>query len=185
MRRIALLAAAFYLIFAGAWAQGIGVSSTSPTPSHYQVNFASSQTAPNSTSTYKTQGLGTTSSLAPTMTGTVLITISGTIYEPAGTAATIGIKYQIYYGTGTAPANQTSVASNCSTTSCTAVGVIQTHENGATITAADLFVPFSITALVTGLTLGTGYWFDLAAESVGTASDQGFSTVGVSVLELP
>jgi hypothetical protein len=47
----------------------------------------------------------------------------------------------------------------------------------------DVNVPFSTTYLVTGLTLGTTYWIDLAAESVTTVSDMGFTQVAVTAVE--
>ena len=49
--------------------------------------------------------------------------------------------------------------------------------------AGDLHVPFSISAVVTGPTLNTAYWIDPAAVSVTTASDIGFTNVGISALE--
>jgi hypothetical protein len=44
-------------------------------------------------------------------------------------------------------------------------------------------VPFSVTYLVTGLTLGTAYWIDLAAESITTASDMGFVNIAIVAIE--
>ena len=164
------------LLPAVAQAQQIGVSVGPSSPSSYQLNITSNTTAPNSTSAYKMQGMA--GSITPQWTGTVLVTFSGTIYEPAGTAATIGINYQLSYGTGTAPTNN-------STLTGTQFGIIQSNENGATVTAADMLQPYSITAIITGLAIGTTYWLDLAAESIGTASDQGFSTTSITAAELP
>ena len=190
-----ILAAITFLLAAGAAnAQTIGTTSAPATPASNQTTVSSAPTAPSSTSVFQTAGLGASgATLTPTMTGTVEVTISGNICigttncsaSGTGTAATTGIKYQIYWGTGTAPANGTSVASNCSTTSCTAVGVVQTAENGVAMTAGDYFRPFSINVLITGLTVGTATWFDLGAESIGVASGQGFSVASVTVKEVP
>jgi len=49
--------------------------------------------------------------------------------------------------------------------------------------AADVQVPFSVSYLVAGLTLGTPVWIDLAAKSVTTASAMGLSNVGVIAIE--
>ena len=51
-------------------------------------------------------------------------------------------------------------------------------------TVATVQVPFSCTAVVTGLTVGTSYWLDLSLAAVvtGTATITG---VSVTVVELP
>jgi hypothetical protein len=133
-----------------------------------------SPTAPASTSGWAMQGLS--GSITPSRTGNVLIMISGTVVSPAGTTAGLGVAYQISYGTGAAPANSTTIIG-------TQVGSVQEYTNGAIVTAADVHQPFSTQAVVTGLTVGTAYWIDLAAESLGTASDMGLSNVLVSVIE--
>ncbi|MGD0216317.1 MAG: hypothetical protein ABSC45_02245 [Desulfobaccales bacterium] len=150
------------------------VNADLPVAAYDQKTGTSSPTAPASTSAYKMQGLA--GSITPTRSGRVLITICGTIIAPTGTTVDNGILYQISYGTGGAP-------SNAGTLTGTQIGVIQEYTNPAAITAADLHVPFSVSVVVTGLTLNTAYWIDLAAESVTTASDMGFTNVGISALE--
>jgi hypothetical protein len=146
------------------------------------VNSATSQkqvstpTAPSSTSAYAMQGLA--GSITPATTGTVLITISGTVDSGAGTAAGNGIIYQISYGTGSAPSNAASLTG-------TQVGSVQQYTNAATVTAfGDVNVPFSHSAVVTGLTVGTTYWVDEAAKSIATASDISLENVSISVVEI-
>ena len=133
-----------------------------------------SPTKPSSTSAYLMQGLA--GSITPTGSGKVLIIISGTIVEATGTAAGTGVQYQLSYGTSTAPANAAALTG-------TQVGTVQKYLNPTTVVAADVAVPFSIQAVVTGLTVGTAYWIDLAAESITTASYVGFSNVSISVIE--
>ncbi len=133
------------------------------------------KTAPDSTAAYKMQGLA--GAITPASSGTILIIVSGTVVAPAGTTAGLGINYQLSYGTGTAPSNAGTLAG-------TQVGAIQTYENTATVVAADVHIPFSTQAVVTGLAVGTAYWIDLAAESVGTISDMGLANVSVSAIEL-
>ena len=139
---------------------------------------AYSPTAPASTSTYKMQGLGSASTppaITPIRTGRLLITVSGTCIASTVTAGD-GIGYQISYGTGSAPANAASLTG-------TQVGAVQVCTNPTTVTAADVNFPFSYTVVVTGLTIGTAYWVDLAAESVATASSGGLSNVTVTAVE--
>lgn len=133
-----------------------------------------SPTAPNSTSAFKMQGLAGT--ITPAVSGKILITISGTITNASGTAG-VGVQYQISYGTSTAPTSNAALAG-------TQVGTIQEYLNPATVTAADVQVPFSISVVVTGLTLSTAYWIDIAAESVSSASQAGFSNVNISAAEI-
>lgn len=136
----------------------------------------SAPTAPASTGTFFMQGLA--GSITPTTTGKVLIIISGTIVAPAGTTVDNGIKYQISYGTGVAPSNTGALAG-------TQIGTVQAFTLFVAATAAaDVHIPFSIAAVVTGLTLATAYWIDLAAESVTTASDMGLSNVSITAVEI-
>jgi len=158
------------------------VIATAPTLTCYgPVNSATSQaqvtapTAPASTTTYFMQGLAGT--ITPKTTGNVLIIISGTIVDPSGTTAGNGIIYQLSYGTGGAPANAAALTG-------TQVGSTQSWTSPNTVIAADTNVPFSTQAVVTGLTVGTAYWVDLAAKSIATASSMGVANVSVSVVEL-
>ena len=142
---------------------------------HEQLTGTNSPTAPASTSAYTMQGLA--GSITPTKSGNVLITICGTIIAPTGTTVDNGIKYQISYGTGSAPGSNATLTG-------TQIGVVQEWTNPVALSAAgDLHVPFSISVVVTGLTQNTPYWIDLAAESVTTASDIGFTNVGISAHE--
>ena len=68
---------------------------------------------------------------------------------------------------------RTTVTSPCGTTSCTAIGQIFQSQAGGAVTAGDPHNPFYIQYILTGLTVGTTYWLDMAAESIGTVSDHG------------
>ena len=144
------------------------------------INGATSQTqpgnptAPANTSTYKMQGLAGT--ITPVRTGTVLLIISGYVTSSTVTAGD-GILFQLSYGTGSAPANAGTLAG-------TQVGQIMEYTNPTTVTAADIHVPFSVQAVVTGLTLTTAYWIDLAAKSVATVSSGGLAGISISAIEL-
>src|SRR5229473_2663960 len=92
------------------------------------------------------------------------------VAAPTGTTSD-GASLQIRYGTGTAPANGAALTG-------TAVGNNIADNNPVTNK-----IPFSVQAIVSGLTVGTAYWVDvgLAAITGGTAS---IATVSVSALEL-
>lgn len=94
-------------------------------------------------------GLGATCKITPVTSGRVRMGIRGAL---GNTAATITSNSQFKYGTGTAPANAaastgTSVGGN--------IGV--TSPAGASAVSA-----FAQEAVLSGLTVGTQYWFDIA-----------------------
>jgi hypothetical protein len=131
--------------------------------------------APASTSVFAMQGLAGT--ITPATTGRIWITISGTIVAPSSTVVDNGISYQISIGTGTAPINAATLTG-------TQVGSVQTYTSPTAPTAiGDVHTPFSITYIVSGLTVGTPVWIDLAAESVTTASSRGLAAVSVVAVE--
>jgi hypothetical protein len=143
-------------------------------PASYQAQ-PSNPTAPASTSAYTMQGLA--GSITPVTSGKILVMISGTVANSSTTAKT-GIKYQLSYGTGSAPANAAALTG-------TQVGNPQSWTNPSTASAAaDVAVPFSIHAVISGLTIGTAYWIDLAAEAVTTASTGSLTNISISVIEL-
>ena len=139
------------------------------------ASTSASPTAPASSIAFKMQGLA--GSITPSSSGNVLIIISGTIIAPTNTTVDNGIIYQISYGTGGAPANAAALTG-------TQVGLTQEYTSAiAPTAAADVHVPFSISYVVTGLTPGTPYWIDLAAEVVTTASAMALSNVMVVAFE--
>jgi hypothetical protein len=139
----------------------------------YSQSSVATPTAPGSTSAYTMQGLA--GSIKPTRSGVVTITVSGRISVPTGSAAGTGMYYALYYGTGSAP-------SNGATLTGTVIGDAPGASIPAAISAAEL-IPFSVTGVVSGLTVGTTYWIDLAAKSLVTASAAAVQTVNVSATE--
>ena len=137
-----------------------------------QKNVTSSS-GPANTGSFTMQGLAGT--ITPAVSGNILITISGTIYGSTLTAAGDGINFSIAYGTGTAPSN------GAASTGTLPTNGVQ-YSNPTTVTSTDVHVPFSTSAVVSGLTLSTAYWVDLTAEAIGAA---GFTlnNVSVSIIE--
>jgi hypothetical protein len=131
-------------------------------------------TAPNSTSTYKMQGLA--GAITPTFSGRVLVTICGSCKSSTVTAGD-GILIQGSYGTGSAPTTNGALAG-------TQIGPIIQMDNPNTVVVADAFTPFSLTFVLTGAALATALWIDLAAKSVATASSVGLVNVGITAVEL-
>jgi len=133
----------------------------------------SAPAGPANTGSYTMQGLAGT--ITPAVSGNILITISGDIYGSTLTAAGDGINFAIAYGTGGAPTN------GAASTGTLPTNGVQ-YSNPTTVTSTDVHVPFSTSAVVSGLTLGTAYWVDLEAQAVGAA---GFTlnNVSVSIIE--
>lgn len=110
------------------------------------------------TTTARMAGYGATARITPRVSGRILVIFQGAF---ANNTAGDGAQAQIAYGTGTSP-----IAGAASTG--TLVGAVA-YSSGA---PANLNVPYTVTAIITGLTLGTAYWLDLAWQAVagGTAN---------------
>lgn len=149
-------------------------------PSWFQ-NYPASPTAPASTSAYKMQGLG--GAIVPNVSGIVVVEFSATVNWISSGAVGVGISLQGYYGLAgglALPVNAAAIPANWAK-----FGALTNISNGVVLTTiADNLIPVSITAVVGGLTVGQEYGFDLAAESLTTASDCYLTNVGVTLFEL-
>lgn len=114
------------------------------------------------------QMLGLAATITPNKSGSVLITISGAVLTTNGNA-TLAIKT----GTGGAPSNGAAF-----TGTTRGIAVTSTWSGAA----PNNNPPFSMTALVTGLTLSTAIWIDLDASS--TAGAVTLTGVCVTAVEL-
>jgi hypothetical protein len=102
-------------------------------------------------------GMGSTCHLTPVYSSRVRVEFN---FVAANTSATGLTITQIRYGTGTAPSNGAAAAG-------TAIGSDMATES----TIASALVPVSQSAIITGLTPGTAYWFDIVQQaSVGSCS---------------
>lgn len=114
-------------------------------------------------------GLGSSCTLTPATTGKVLVSW---YFIGSNTAATGSTQPSAYYGTGTAPIN------GAATTGTAAGGRL----SGQSINANSP-LPFGMSFVVTGLTVGTAYWFDInILAGGGTAS---ITTITFSAAEIP
>jgi hypothetical protein len=111
--------------------------------------------------------------IIPQLTGIVEISVSGTC-TTATAATTVGI--QLYYIAGLANA----IAAGSALTGATAIGTAQIYQ----VNTAAKLVPFSITEVVSGLTLGTAYCFDAGYLTGATADHASLATCDVILEEL-
>lgn len=119
------------------------------------LNAAPSNPTGTSSGTPVMMGLGGTCTLTPSYNTRVRISWCG-LYSSSGVFNT-GLRF--YYGTGTAPTNG-------SATSGTQVGPTW----AASCPATGQTIPFTMSAIITGLTPSTAYWFDIAANAGGGTS---------------
>jgi hypothetical protein len=129
------------------------------------------------TATASTVGvmMGIASTITPVVTGKILIIISGDIDNDTGD--TNGAQVQIRTGTGTAPVNGAAL------TGTTRGGLVKMTVNTSGGGTSVPRVPFSLNAIVSGLTLNTALWVDISLAAIvgGNASVRDIS---VSIVEL-
>ncbi len=132
------------------------VPSPTFTPNVTQVS-ALNPSAQGTSSVFKMLGLGQSgTTFTPATTGLVEVSITGNVLYIASSTNQI----KMMFGTGSAPVNNAAVTGT----------LMGTNQSAATSSATALISPFSISATVSGLTLSTTYWFDLAtASSSGSA----------------
>jgi hypothetical protein len=119
------------------------------------------------------QSLSTKSVLTPTGTGRVQVTFNG---QANVVNADARLNIIPMYGTGTAPSTNGASAG-------TVMWSSSSQQIGGTSDASTLLLPFSVSAVITGLSTGTQYWFDIEAKSsAGTTGDQ-VSVYGVTIVE--
>jgi len=133
-------------------------------------------TPANPTGTANTTGLmmGLAGAITPQVTGRVRIHICGDIGNTTGDT---GAQVRLRYGTGAAPANADAIIGTA------AGGRVNMSAVASGSTTATVTMPFSLEAIVSGLTLGTAIWIDvdLAAVTGGTASIKNLSVTAFEV----
>ncbi len=129
-------------------------------------------------STGKMMGLGSSVTITPSKSGTIMIVISGSENNTTGGN---GGSMQICYGTGTAPTNGANPAG-------TAVGNLAigspSDPNGANNASHHETIPMTCNAIVSGLTVGTTYWIDIKVAVIGGAGTSKIQGISVSAIEL-
>ncbi|MCF8226920.1 MAG: hypothetical protein K9J30_13670, partial [Bacteroidales bacterium] len=134
------------------------------------LNTAQSEVlSPNGTASTTGVMMGLAETLTPNNSGTCLIIISGDVQNNSNNN---GASIQIRYGTGGTPLNGDALSG---TPAGTQVQFSNTNQSGNPY-------PFTVNAIVPGLTLSTAHWIDLSlAVTGGTAS---IANISISVIEL-
>jgi hypothetical protein len=127
-------------------------------------------------------GLGSTAHLTPNGSGIFMIIISGSIQNTSsgGGGPLNNSKLQIYYGSGTAPSNGNAPSVNPTSTPTGTQMKQQSHNNTNQMA-------WSMSTIVSGLSVGTSYWFDIGLEDVTDPTPTGpvnLSNISVSVVEM-
>jgi hypothetical protein len=123
--------------------------------------------------TFRMFGLGSTLAFTPLTRGTVRFTIR---YYPNGVGTSGLNSYKICYGTGAAPANGVAASG-------TVVG--NTDSGGASIGISSTPAAIDRDVVITGLTPGTAYWFDVQGARNSGNSACGMSGIEATIQELP
>jgi len=126
---------------------------------------------------YRAMGLGTTVHITPLFTGKVLFEFHFQTFQVNNTGTQAG-QFILEYGSGTAPTNNQYGA-----VAGTTIGVITTIQSSVAV--GSQIHDYGQSIIVTGLTPGTAYWFDVAMErtsGTATASVQGVTCV---LMEVP
>lgn len=118
--------------------------------------------------------VGLNFSYTPTKTGIVLVTFFGSMGN-INTGGAVGVSIYPKYGSDSPPAegdSPTGKGSVISILHIVGAGVFTVgYQECYQTTAGPWVVPFSITFVITGLTIGTTYWFDLVLSPIGGTAD--------------
>jgi hypothetical protein len=129
----------------------------------------------NLTSTnYTMFGLGSTLKITPLKSGKVKFSIS--FFPSAVGIASAMNNYKLAYGSGAAPINGAAATG-------TVVGGVYT--GGGAVAAASTPAPIVREIIVTGLTPGTQYWFDIQGQKASGYTSMGMATIESNITELP
>jgi hypothetical protein len=138
------------------------------------LGMANSSSAPGApagtTSTAAFKMMGLAGAFTPTKTGSAVFTIVGNVANSVNGDATF---LALRHGTGTAPANDAALAGS-------ACG----GSPRADAAAAGQRVPFTLVCYVTGLTVNTAYWLDVAMEAI-TGGTSSITNLQIFARELP
>lgn len=132
-------------------------------PSNRYTNFTNTTTFNNATTSFEMGGFGWM--LTPSSTGHVRIHVDFNLQQTTGGYSS---ETFVNYGTGSSP-----------TSGSAEIGTRATSRYQLSFSAGgNVIAPGSMTVEVSGLTIGTAYWFDMAAAAIGGGS------VGVTPLSV-
>lgn len=134
------------------------------------ATFTPANPTGNSTITNNMEGVGSTCVITPTRTGRVYAAFDGVVTNGTNGG---GGSVQLRFGTGTAPANSTAAA-----------GTLVGNSPSFTVAAASQTMLFAKTGLITGLTIGTQVWIDLALTSSSAGALANIANLSVTLFEI-
>lgn len=147
-----------------------GVAPLKSTNATYQ---ASPSNPAGTTNTTTGVMMGLAGAITPNGSGKVLMTITGNVSNATSTG--FGGAVQARYGTGPAPVNGGAIVGS------SFGGTANLRYTSASTSEV---VPFSCTGVVTGLTLGTTYWLDLALAATGGGTAT-VTNLSITAVEIP
>jgi len=121
-------------------------------------------------SSYKMFGLGGTIKITPLLTGVIRFAID---FYSGGVGSTSQNSFKCCYGTGTAPANGAAASG-------TVIGPTRQGGSVASVSATQPTLSWEI--IITGLTVGTAYWFDVQA-AIGSGNTSVMAATIEAILE--
>lgn len=125
-----------------------------------------------SSPTFKMFGLGSTFAITPLVTGNVIVSLN---FFPSGAGTSGKNSFKLVYGTGTAP-------SNGANSTGTQIGLTKSGGAVSSITATDAEICW--VATVSGLTVGTAYWFDVQGAKFATNTNVSMSSIEACLAEV-
>lgn len=138
-------------------------------------SFATPANPTNLTSTSYTHfGLGGTLAMTPLRSGKVMLTIN---FYPSAVGTGTGLNnYRVAYGTGAAPANGAAATGSNK-------GVVR--QGGGAIAVASTPPMVTWAVIITGLSVGTAYWFDIQGQKNSSYTSMGMASIEAGLQELP
>jgi hypothetical protein len=136
------------------------------------LNFLPANPTNLTSNSYLMFGLGSTIKITPLRSGAVRFTIE---FYPSGIGTNGLNNLKICYGTGVAPANAAAATG-------TIIGV--TRQGGSVIGISSTPSIVSYDVIVTGLTIGTQYWFDVQGAKYSTNTSVGIASIEATLEEI-
>jgi hypothetical protein len=115
--------------------------------------------------------MGLPGTITPSASGKMLFSLTAT---GSDTSANVGGQVNLRYGTGTKPVIG-QVAQG------TAPGALVSY----TVPTAGGSVPVSVSAIVTGMTIGTAYWLDVSLNATGGVGTASLLNAALTATEIP
>jgi hypothetical protein len=135
--------------------------------------------------------IGQLPTITPVVTGIVAVTMqawSSNGSTPPGIVAGTLYSWNVFFGSGAAPAAGTIIVVPATDFTCSWPGgsgmLLNPSSLGCSAAADGQFFPMEIVGTIRGLTLGTPYWFDVAIQTDIAANPAGINAVTMTLAEV-